>query len=48
LIPQLNCFNPKTDADFRAITPPGFANLFFEANNIESKIKETKQLRLFK
>jgi hypothetical protein len=24
--------NPKTDAEFRAITPPGFARAFFEAN----------------
>lgn len=32
LIPQLFWANPKTDADFRAITPPGFAKAFFEAN----------------
>lgn len=32
LIPQLAFANPKTDADFRAITPPGFAKAFFEAN----------------
>ena len=32
LIPQLAWANPKTDADFRAITPPGFAKAFFEAN----------------
>lgn len=31
-IPQLARYNPKTDADFRAITPPGFAQAFFEAN----------------
>lgn len=31
-IPQLSWANPKTDADFRAITPPGFAKAFFEAN----------------
>ena len=31
-IPQLSCYNPKTDAEFRAITPPGFAKAFFEAN----------------
>lgn len=34
-IPQLAWSNPKTDADFRAITPPGFANAFYEANKIE-------------
>lgn len=32
LIPQLAFADPKTDADFRAITPPGFAKAFFEAN----------------
>lgn len=32
-IPQLAFADPKTDADFRAITPPGFAQAFFEANN---------------
>lgn len=33
-IPQLEPFRDyiKTDADFRAITPPGFAKAFFEAN----------------
>lgn len=31
-IPQLVEYNPETDADFRAITPPGFARAFFEAN----------------
>ena len=31
-IPQLAFANPKTDADFRAITPPGFARAFYEAN----------------
>lgn len=31
-IPQLAFANPKTDADFRAITPPGFAKAFFLAN----------------
>lgn len=31
-IPQLAFANPITDADFRAITPPGFAKSFFEAN----------------
>lgn len=34
-IPQLAGYDPKTDADFRAITPPGFARAFFEANNAE-------------
>lgn len=24
--------HPQTDADFRAITPPGFARAFYEAN----------------
>ena len=33
LIPQLFWANPQTDADFRAITPPGFAYAFFQANN---------------
>lgn len=32
LIPQLEWASPKTDADFRAITPPGFAEAFFQAN----------------
>ena len=31
-IPQLSDYEPKTDADFRAITPPGFAKVFFLAN----------------
>ena len=31
-IPQLSGYSPKTDAEFRAITPPGFAKAFFEAN----------------
>lgn len=31
-IPQLAFAHPKTDADFRAITPPGFARAFYEAN----------------
>lgn len=32
LIPQLSFARPKTDADFRAITPPGFARAFFNSN----------------
>lgn len=32
LIPQLAWTRPETDADFRAITPPGFAKAFFESN----------------
>lgn len=32
LIPQLAWARPQTDADFRAITPPGFAQAFFKAN----------------
>lgn len=32
LIPQLAWVHPQTDADFRAVTPPGFAQAFFEAN----------------
>ena len=32
LIPQLAWASPKTDADFRAITPPGFARAFFNSN----------------
>jgi hypothetical protein len=31
-IPQLTWAHPQTDADFRAITPPGFARAFFKAN----------------
>lgn len=31
-IPQLSCYDPKTDAEFRAITPPAFAKAFYEAN----------------
>lgn len=31
-IPQLHFHKPKTDAEFRAMTPPGFARAFFEAN----------------
>ena len=31
-IPQLAEFEPETDAALRAITPPGFARAFFEAN----------------
>lgn len=31
-IPQLAWASPQTDADFRAITPPGFAKAFFYAN----------------
>ena len=31
-IPQLSFHQPQTDAEFRAMTPPGFANAFFEAN----------------
>lgn len=32
LIPQLAFANPDSDAAFRAITPPGFAEAFFNAN----------------
>ena len=32
LIPQLAWASVHTDADFRAVTPPGFARAFFEAN----------------
>jgi len=32
LIPQLAWAHPQTDADFRAITPPGFAGAFWRAN----------------
>lgn len=31
-IPQLQCFEVTNDASFRAITPPGFAQAFFKAN----------------
>ena len=31
-IPQLQFHKPETDAEFRAMTPPGFAKAFFEAN----------------
>ena len=32
LIPQFSWAKPETDADFRAITPPGFAKAFFTEN----------------
>jgi hypothetical protein len=32
LIPQFRDFDIKTDAELRAITPPGFAKAFFKAN----------------
>lgn len=32
LIPQLQGIPVRTDADFRAITPPGFAQAFYKAN----------------
>lgn len=32
LIPQLSFAVPQTDAEFRAMTPPGFAQAFFRAN----------------
>lgn len=31
-IKAFNKYNPTTDAEFRAITPPGFAQAFFQAN----------------
>ena len=31
-IPQLAFHKPETDAEFRAMTPPGFARAFFDAN----------------
>lgn len=31
-IPQLHFHKPETDAEFRAMTPPGFAKAFYEAN----------------
>lgn len=31
-IPQLSYHKPETDAEFRAMTPPGFAKAFFESN----------------
>lgn len=31
-IPQLSGFDVRTDADFRAITPPGFAKEFYKSN----------------
>lgn len=31
-IPEFDCFEAKTDAAFRAITPQGFAKAFFKAN----------------
>ena len=31
-IPQLSYHKPETDAEFRAMTPPGFARAFFESN----------------
>lgn len=39
-IPQLAFAKPTTDADFRAITPPAFAQAFYEANkHTEEAIK---------
>ena len=35
-IPQLSYHKPETDAEFRAMTPPGFAKAFFEANRKET------------
>lgn len=32
LIPQLQYHKPASDAEFRAMTPPGFAQAFFKAN----------------
>jgi hypothetical protein len=40
-IPQLSGYNPKTDAEFRAITPPGFAKAFFLANQCEEENETT-------
>lgn len=31
-IPQLSYHKPETDAEFRAMTPPGFAKAFYETN----------------
>lgn len=31
-IPQLSFHKPETDAEFRAMTPPGFAEAFYNAN----------------
>ena len=31
-IPQLSFHKPETDAEFRAMTPPGFAQAFYEKN----------------
>lgn len=31
-VPQLSFHEPQTDAEFRAMTPPGFAQAFFKAN----------------
>ena len=36
-IPQLSYHRPETDAEFRAMTPPGFANAFYEANKQEGR-----------
>lgn len=38
LIPQLQCFKVDSDAAFRAITPPGFAKAFFEANQQKGEL----------
>ena len=37
-IPQLAYHEPTTDAEFRAMTPPGFAKAFYEANKEDDKI----------
>ena len=31
-LPQLHFHKPETDAEFRAMTPPGFAKAFYESN----------------
>lgn len=41
-IPQLSFHKPETDAEFRAMTPPGFARAFFEANRDGNKLKRMK------
>lgn len=39
-IPQLQWHErPKTDAEFRVMTPPGFAWAFYEANKMKERIK---------
>ena len=41
-IPQLSYHKPQTDAEFRAMTPPGFARALFEANKDREKPRKKR------